>query len=471
VGVWLLYLLTEVNFLLASRTAEPTLTRALAVLCVLGLGYSTLFQADSPLNGWKSVWAGGIATACVVFVYPNNFFLIPSVFMALVIWNWRFVKMNQLRSILGFVGACGFCVLLHWAVVRFLHGRDLFYDLNWIRNACGERVREPAISDLAVGLRSIFRANLFRYSPWLYFAFLVALPVFFHKIFRVRRSGDLVTFCVLSFFVMQNMCTSDYDFPARKHFLILPVVSVLVVGAWDYLPFFRGQALQTPFRRGMFGGYCVLAYIWVLRFLVGSAGLLGTSGQKLLWYSILSAGVTTAVALLIFSRVSGFGSLSRFLAVFVSVAILVPGICAAWVVIYRNPTYAHRDAMKALAPEIDGKIVVGWSFPMRLYNTSIPVLNTYIYCSDEKRREQIREIWTRIYREKLALYTIVGPDPSPASLGVPVNLVRVKTFSTGYWYSYQHLMWWGLALPEGTIWKGEALHRTIESPDGGASVP
>ncbi len=470
VVVWLFYLLTDFNFLLASRTAEPTLTRALALLCVLGLGYSTLLQSDSPLTGWKSAWAGGIATACVAFVYPNNFFLIPAVFMAVVIWNWRFGKRSLLRSVFCFILACGFCAFLYWGVVRFLHGRDLFYDLNWIRNACGERVREPAVSDLVVGLRSIFRANLFRYSPWLYFAILVALPVFLHKTFTMRRSGDLVLLCVLFFFEIQNMFTSDYDFPSRKHFLILPVVSVLVVGAWDYLPIFRTQMLQTVSRRGMFAGYCVLAYLWVLRFQVGSAGLPGSTGQKLIWFTILSAGVTTAVAFLVLCRIFDFRSFCQFLSVCVSVAILLPGIGAAWVVIYRNPTYTHRDAMKALAPEVDGKIVVGWSYPMRLYNASIPVLNTYIYVSDEKRREQIREMWTRIYREKLALYTIRGPEPSPATLGVPVELVRVKVFSTGYWYSYKDLMWWELSLPEGTDWQGKTLQRTTGFSDGEGTV-
>jgi len=64
--------------------------------------------------------------------------------------------------------------------------------------------------------------------------------------------------------------------------------------------------------------------------------------------------------------------------------------------------------MKSLSPQLDGKIVAaGWSFGMRLYNRSIPVLNGYTF-NYYNRPENYRAAIDAVFDSKAACCMLLG---------------------------------------------------------------
>jgi hypothetical protein len=465
--VWMLYLLTDFPFLMAGRIAEPTIFRTLAVLCVLALGYCRFLRGDDFLQpAWKSVLTGLVATACVEFVYPSNLFLIPAAFVATGLWAWRGGRWHVARHLAFFLAGFLLCSFVFWGYVTVFHGKNLFEEFVLHRELFSGRVQRH-FSPLTIlsGIRSVFRTNLFRYNPGLLFVFLVALPVFLHRTVKCRREGDVGVLSVLSFFLLQSLFTQDY--PLRKHLLILPMVILLAAGAWGYREVFLAWLGQGRKRMIVFSIYWGLALLLTIYFFLRNRGLVVPGDlYRVRWFDGVCLSALVFLAGLVLNRLGGFRSGFRPLSFLAALALVLPGSAASWVFVYQSPTYVYRDALKGLAPEINGKVVPGGiSYAMRLYNTSIPVLNSYAYGYSESRLQKYRGMLTQALNEETAgpVFLLMGKDAS-WDFSVP-GLVLAESFCLDSTSTTQV----GIYLPAGSLWKGQPVGgtgKTVETFSG-----
>jgi hypothetical protein len=78
--ICLLYLLCDFSFLMAGRIMEPTIFRMLALIMVLYL-FSTGFTEKRINSKWFTFFAGFLAVAAVLYVYPYNAFIVPAIWV------------------------------------------------------------------------------------------------------------------------------------------------------------------------------------------------------------------------------------------------------------------------------------------------------------------------------------------------------------------------------------------------------
>ena len=91
--------------------------------------------------------------------------------------------------------------------------------------------------------------------------------------------------------------------------------------------------------------------------------------------------------------------------------LLLPNIYLGIKHIYYNPTYSYRDTMIELSQYIDGEIVVGgMTHGFRLYNSSVPVLNTYQYKYSEDGVREYQHQLEHLVRRGDTRYTILYID-------------------------------------------------------------
>lgn len=456
--VWMLYLLTDFPFLMAGHIAEPTIFRTLAALCVLALGYCRFLRGDDSLQpAWKSALTGIVATACVEFVYPSNLFLIPAAFVAAGLWAWRGGWRHVARHLAFFLAGFLFCTFVFWGYVTVFHGKNLIEEFALHRELFSGRVqRQFTFLSVLTGIRSLLRTNLFRYNPGILFVFLVALPVFVHRAIKFRRDGDVGVLSVLSFFLLQSLLTQDY--PERKHLLILPMVILLAAGAWGYRDVFLDWLRQGRGRTIGFSIYWGVALLLTIYFFLRNRGLVAPGDlHRAYWFDGVCLSALLLLAGLVLNRLGGFRSGLRSLSFLAALALVVPGSVASWVFVYHSPTYVYRDALKGLAPEINGKVVPGGiSYAMRLYNTSIPVLNSYAYGYSESRLQKYRGMLTHALEEKTAgpVFLLMGKDAS-WDFSVP-GLVLAESFYLDSTSTTQV----GIFLPAGSLWKGQPVGGT-----------
>jgi hypothetical protein len=361
----LVYLVSDFSFNVTARVADPSISRMLAMVLVLFV-VSVWPQRGSP-SMWRAFALGFLGTAAFVYVYAYNPFIFPAVVVTLIVealpWGWRGIA-RQVAA--GAVGA-GVAILSFAGVVYATYGESLLdvYRVN-IAPFTGRLSIGHLISVLPANFISIFSTNIFRFDLPILLAFLLALPVFAHRVFKERSSIGILTASLLIFLGLQTLVAPDTGY--RRLVVLDPLVVLVIAMAVPNI-----QQFATTLRSNR-----LFAIATVLYLLLAARGLFGVLHRQ---SGILGSRfvVLSAVCVLVLVIALGALMLSRrrnaILVVAAISAVTLPGAALSTQHLFLDATFHYRDAMVAAAPILDGQITAGeFSYAFRLYNTSEPFL-------------------------------------------------------------------------------------------------
>jgi len=418
----MIYLMIDFSFLIASRVAEPTIFRMLAMLFLMFLMSSVVFMKEKipyPLT----FLLGFFSFSSVLFVYFYNFFIFCAIGLTIIIWAWPTGWKNAARQVIIFCLGAAFCVLAYKLFCQYVYNvtfYDVFQDLMSFKS----RMAGNASGFIAgpkhylTNFLSIFSTNIFRLNSAILFLFLVSLPAFIMNTFKEKNKLVVLSANLLLFLFLQSIVINDFNF--RKLVILLPLVIISILVAYSYKDEFFASLEKNSIMRKLFVVYWIgVGYFFVFFMHLGSIkpkminpGIIINS-QAVIPYDINR--VNLAVFLFVFAVLTmkyfSNKGVNKIIAIIALAALFIPNIYTDFRYVYLNPTYNFRDTMIELKDKVDGKVVAGGcAFGLRLYNDSIPLLDFYPYVystnPESKNLTTYRTTLTRLFRENKADYSV-----------------------------------------------------------------
>ena len=378
------YLLSDFAFLMASRVAEPTIFRLMALTIVMYVGSMPRNAGSLESERCYSALLGFLCMAVVLFVYVYTLFIFAAMIVTVGVLAYRKGIGNTTKQFAYFLLGSLLCLIFYqWFIGVTYHSSivDVFQYMTAFetRLGVGSSLTE-SIGLFLINLLSIGMTNVFKYNVVLIFAFLVVLPVFLHKLKTQKTKFDILLFNLLLFLGLQSMVINDY--PERKLVIILPlVVTLIAIGffsdAKGYWKRMQEEGSIRFVKLYWFAAYMLSFSVWIVYSFVmyRSPYFLEVKMALLLNLGVFITGSVFMVSYFLQGR-----SISRIWITLVLMLMLLPNIYLDDKYVYQDRTFFYRDAMIRMAEEVDGQILIGGcSFGFRLYNDSIPVLDWYNY--------------------------------------------------------------------------------------------
>ena len=384
-----LYMVTDFSFLLSNRVAEPTIFRMLSLLLLMKVAIKI---SETKISFRGSFILGFFSLASVIYIYTSNFFLIPAMFffVGLITFfdNRKIVITNLASYSVGALFGVGIFLLVY----------EAFFDVSYIISFLEILpTYEGRSSFLLSKIVDLLGANMFRFSPVMLFFVLLSIPLFIYSVVIRREKFEILLFVTTSMFLLQSCFLNDYY--QRKLIFMFPLLLMIIMTV--YLN--REIVLAKIYSRF---GY------WVDAFLVASFSLI------LIWVHKTDGGVISYSTLLfsfllIVLFLKKMWIKPRLLLLCLALTLFSSNVFQGYRHIYSDPSYKYRDAMKRLEEIVGGHYTIGWSHAMRMYNTSIPLMNmyTYSYWAKSEKEEHKR----RLLHTVGVLYEFVFVDPSDLS--------------------------------------------------------
>lgn len=440
----LLYLLFDFSFLLAGRVFEQTIFRIFGLIIILFV-FSNFSLEKSIASRTFVCFAGFLSVATVLYIYPENAFIIPAVFCTCVYAGLRQGIKNAVFQIIYFFIGAGICVVsfefclqefFHQSIVDFFTYLSLHSDRIALSPESGTLSIVTLISPYVHNVFNIISTNIFRFNPILLVLFLCTLPVF---LFLLITKKDLRIFALATlfgFYCLQSFFINDFFY--KKPVIMLPMVLLIIlISGNNYNQFFKFISEQK---------YIKVFYAYILLCICCATGIL-------LWnnipsrinfnYAALSDDIFFILLILFVLQLLLIGFAIRrkkpstILCIIMVFMIMAPSIYLETKYVYSNPAYHFRDTMKTISEFTNGEILVGgWSYAFRLYSTSIPVLNIYQYKYSqdgmEKGGERYRMLRDRIISENLSHYTILFNEEDVSSKTMKIQYSSVERNNETY---------------------------------------
>lgn len=383
---WMIYLVFDFSFLIAGRVFEPTIFRTLALILVIYFG-ALCWSPNKPLTEKHSFWFGILSMLSILFVYSMNIFiffaLLFTIIMSSVKEDWKCILK---RIIFYLFGAS--LVLFIFFLYRMLFTNTIQIEYSVFFPSVYFRLRK---------FFRIFLTNIFRLNPAFLFVCLLHLPVFIYKTYKSRDVFSILILGLLGSLSCQSFFYNAYYY--RKLVIFLPLAIVMIVEATDYIDIFIERT--SGFFKSVILAFSLLITLFCIyyqyRFLPGIIG------HKI--YHLNIAVFIVLACYIICRYFLNIISPSK-IAILVFCLLFIPNIFLSDKYIYRNLSYNYRNSMIAVAQKINGKIIAGgWSFSMRLYNTSVPIINVYSYMYNSKTDKFYKKILNRLIKDKIVSCT------------------------------------------------------------------
>jgi hypothetical protein len=415
------YLVTDFSFLLASRVVEPTIYRMLILTFIIFISTLPSFNRGF-LSKLQVSLLGFLAAFSVLYVYIYNFFILPAVFVSVVIYakrqNWQNAFSNALYFMLGSILCLISCEV--FANVVFHKSLITFWSL-----LTSPQVSAPRVS-LFVGLRdelirltNIFSTNLFRFNISFLFLFLAALPVVVKRAFIEKKLHTIVLVNLIIFLFLQSLVVNDYYY--RKLVIFLPLVIITLAS------FYPNTLLNKNISK-VYLAYlviCISFSLYILKIAVYNSGAYSLSGM----HPIINLITFFLLLVYFISKYLFKIKDTRFVKVSILIAVLLPNLYLDVKYIYSNPSFKYRDTMIEMSHYVDDKVVVGgWSYAFCLYNKSVPVINPYRYNDSKEMKSRYDYVISELFEKGIAKYSIAYTDKKTLDSMERQGLYLIKEF-------------------------------------------
>lgn len=393
----LFYLIIDFQYLNASIVAEPTIYRLFALFFLI---FIVKYLLDKPMTKGISTLMGLLSSSACIFVYPSNFFIIPAVAFYVLLFEVLRSKKSYKES---FFKLPFFTLGIIVSIIIYCFIHYLIYDINPFKvdsnnfNIFSERIAIN-YSGVTNNLLNIFKTNIFRFNYSLLFMLFISLPIFFTKVLKEKKREDLLFFSICLWFFVQCIFLNDY--PQRKLIFILPIVILLIFKSYIFIDAFRNKIFNSRLNLYFYQLYFISISILIIIYLPRAFN----SDEILKKLNIIILLVTLVVFyLLLFQK----NKINKFIVISYIPLLFFTNLWLDIKYVYYNPTFKYKNAMLALSSDINGKVIAGgWSHAMRLYNTSIPLLNPYKYRYIPKKWVQYQNYIEQLKRDKIIDYGI-----------------------------------------------------------------
>ena len=432
----MLYLLFDFSFLVAGRVAEPTIFRMLVMVILIYI--STMPFVQGPLtNKWYSAFFGFIGMAAVVFVYIYNLFVFCALGVSVFFWAQKRGIRNAIKQIAFFIVGSILCIAIYQLVAVITYHSSLYevyiHMVPFSGRITGDLVGIDTLYTRISNVMIIFLTNIFRYNPVLLFLFLLSLPILIWRVSSHRNNTEIFLLSLLTFLGAQSVMINDY--PMRKLVILLPLVIMVIGVAGKHIIEYLHHLDSKPGGLTILRSYVVfvlaisvvIAVVYMIPNISDVASLPGGLGLVNLLV-LLSLGLITLVMLRHSLHIP------RYLVLLLIVLTFASNIYMDCNYVFMNRTYYFRDAMKAMGSRTNGQVIVGGcGYGFRLYNSSKPVLDAYVYKYgvSQEQKDKYDDDFEYLISEGIGAYSIA-------------YLVDFPESATGMDYMHKH----GLQLVE-----------------------
>jgi hypothetical protein len=406
------YMFADFFFLQSNRVNDPTtFMMATIAACMVLVIAVELWIPRSVLGSMLLGLAAGIITT---FVYVYMVYVAAALGMTVLFCRWRDEPRRLLPHLSVFALGVVLAILLFAGFVRFFFHVNPVESFQQMLVMGGSRasfmtsnIFDFVSRNFADAVGQTFGHNLFFYHPALLLVYVSALPIFAINLVSKRRSIDVfVAACLVFRFLLSVMIPFDYY--EKKLIQVFPlVIYVIAAAAISASAVYRDVFGK---RRIWLALYAVL--VVVLAFAVFRFGQVRVPAEHVQPRLVARTELWIALAFLLLlllrsSVAKGIGALM------LAMTLVLPNIRLDREFVYGEPTFMYRDSLIRAAPILNGKILAG-GVPqiMRLYNTSIPVMNFYRYYY--YGRDKFSEFSKFLFENKLVDGTILLV-PSPPS--------------------------------------------------------
>lgn len=387
-----LYLLCDFSLMIAGRVAEPTIFRMLALVMTIYAGI-IVSESTSYDRKWIAFLLGFLSLAAVLYVYIYNAFIFIGFAATVYIWSspkgWR----NALQNLTSFVMGSVLCLLTFTVYIQTVYHSnlgELFSYMVPFQNRMGAGLDwQQSLIAHCVNFIFIFLTNIFRFNLSLLFVFIISVPIFINRLRKYWDRFDILIANLLVFLILQSIIIND--FPSRKLVILLPLVIIIIARSFQHSPEYFDFVEATDGKHRQVEYYWILAVTAVLC-VAGvylNPGLSDSFGRATGNFMYANMAVFLFVAVVLFLKCLRSYPISRYLIILGMILVLIPNTYLDGRYIFFHRDYYFRNTMIALGNDINGKIVVGGcSYGFRLYNESIPVLDSYIYSHNSKNKQE-----------------------------------------------------------------------------------
>jgi hypothetical protein len=376
-----IYMLVDFFFLQSSRINDPTsFMMAATSLCMVMV---ILLDRHASRSLVTSLIFGMTAGLIVTFVYVYMIYVAAALGATIALRRAlddpRRLVWHLLAFSIGAILAILFFAAFVWICFQF----SPIEEFKNLMTVGGSRLNFMDVGifsfiarNLGEGLKQNLVHNLFFYNPTLLFLYLAALPVFGLNLIRNRAAIDIfVAGCIV--FRLALSAVVPFDYYEKKLIQVYPLV-MYVIGSAAVRA--RSTYEETPSNRR-----CYLAVYLIalpgLAFLVNS--LTQNRSPEVYAHHNLVAHKEFYAALITLPLLLVRRELVRIVAALMLLVFAVaPNVRLAHQFTYASPSFMYRDSMIEAAPKLNGKILAGGvAYVMRFYNTSLPIMNFYMYYS------------------------------------------------------------------------------------------
>lgn len=403
----MIYLVFDFSFLLASRISEPTIFRMLS-LAILMYFYSSTFVLKHLTSNWFTLASGFIAFASVLYIYPSNAFLVPTIWGLCIYGNWDYnIKRSTIHTLIFLLGGI-ICLVTFEIILRIFFGKSYVDELS-VYASFLDRVNLPGLDGTAgpgmikkslLNIFGIFSTNIFRFNPILLIAWLASLPIFILNVIKRGLLNEIFLLFVLFFFFIQLIFINDYYY--RKLVFLLPLVLLTIfVAIKSFSVVINNSKALLIYKIYLFVIIIFSLIIFIMNCMPRWIGKDAISDQK---YYIITF-FTFQFLILVFARKKiNYRLISG---VFI-VLLISPSIYFSGRYIFISPTYTYKNTMKSISHYVEDNLMVGgMSTGFRLYSLYEPVIDGYGYKNTEAGRKYYSKLLDRILKEKGQKYTIL----------------------------------------------------------------
>lgn len=416
----LAYLLTDFSFLVAGRVAEPTIFRTLAMVSIVYISLLIFLQKDI-CKPWLTVFMGFAAAASVVFVYIYNLFVFCALAVSITIFAFKQDCKGALKQVFLFLVGTVLCIFVYQIVAASVYHCNLveiYQHLVPFGNRMSIDISgTDRIVSYAANLFLIFLTNIFRFNSSLLFIFLISVPVFVWKVMTQKNNMEILILNLLIFLILQSTVINDYSM--RKLIILLPlVILIIATSAQCLFPF--TEALKSRSNRfGYFILYVITSFIAAIGVAVAYLNPSISSNSVSPGISgILNLVTLIIIGVAIILYLAANMHLPRLMVYILTILLFIPNLYLDYSQVFSNRTYYFRDAMIAMGQTINDKVTAGGcSYGFRLYNSSIPVLDSYIYKYpvNADQKDQYNRVFDELLSNGTASFSIAYTSEMPGT--------------------------------------------------------
>ena len=383
----LLILVTDFSFLFSNIVVEPTLLRLAASIGMILI--TNYFINKFPSAFWPFFLLGIMAIFSWVFIYLINVFIPVSIGLLLIINN-LFAKQNLSKNILPYLLGllAGVVCVISFA---YLINIDLYNEIRYIASSFGGRTALTDAKEINYGKTIVinainfFKPNFFNYNPLLLLLFAASTLAYLYILVKEKSERKISLAFVSIVFLILFFCQSLFfnDFFTRKGLISFPFYLIITfyVGCFivTRMNAFKNSIVFITLLGALFiAGISQFTQNWIYH-CQGSAFFLNTWSPKVLALLVLTAALISYI-------ISKNIRVTFFVLLF---SLIANNVYYSYEFGYKRITDDFKQSMMKIGTLIDDKNTIGaWSLGFRLYNSSKPALNPYMYYNKGDKYEQ-----------------------------------------------------------------------------------